>query len=166
MLKKENGREIKVADFRFKFSVLGFIIFMIPMIINIVYMIFPPVNAADDTSNVNRAWEIIEHSTRILYAIAICVIVSDQKLNDKSIWLYLGLLFLVLYYIAWIRYFIGGRDAALLAKSFFFVPMPLAVFPVLYFLFAAIWLHNYVAAVFMLIFGIAHNVVSYASLHQ
>lgn len=58
----------------------------------------------------------------------------------------------------------GGRDIALLSKSFCMIPMPLAVFPVLYFLCAAIWLHNIPAAVFMIIFGVAHNIVSYSSL--
>lgn len=52
-----------------------------------------------------------------------------------------------LYYIVWIRYFIGGRDAGLLSKSFCLVPMPLAVFPVLYFICAALWLHNIPAVI-------------------
>ncbi|MGN0413800.1 MAG: hypothetical protein ACI4FV_12275 [Lachnospiraceae bacterium] len=68
---------------------IGIIIFVLPMLINIIYVIFPPVNAP--------------------------------------------------------------------------VPMPLAVFPVLYFLCAAIWVHNIPAAVFMILFGIAHNIVSYSS---
>ena len=66
-------------------------------------------------------------------------------------------------YIVWIRYFIGGRDVALLSKRFCLIPMPLAVFPVLYFLCAAMWVHNIPAAIIMIIFGIAHNVVSYSS---
>ena len=35
-------------------------------------------------------------------------------------------------------YFMGGQEVFLLSHSFLFVPMPLAVFPVLYFLCAAI----------------------------
>lgn len=40
-----------------------------------------------------------------------------------------------------------------------------AIFPVLYFIAASIWLHNYIATVIMIIFGIAHNIVSYQKLH-
>ena len=53
----------------------------------------------------------------------------------------------------------------LLAKPFLFVPIPLAVFPVLYYLFAAIWVGNYPAAIVMLIFGAAHITVSLQSFH-
>lgn len=153
-------------DFKIKFSIIGFVIFMLPMLINIVYAIFPPVNATETTQKMNKLLELTEHSTRILYAIAMCIIVSNQKLNYKSIWLYLGLVFLALYYVVWIQYFMGGRDVSLLGKSFFFIPMPLAVFPVLYYLFTSIWLHNYTATILMVIFGIAHNISSYISLYK
>ena len=57
----------------------------------------------------------------------------------------------------------AGGEIALLSRSFLFVPMPLAVFPVLYFLCAAIWLHNLPAAIIMVIFGAAHLTVSIQS---
>ena len=60
-------------------------------------------------------------------------------------------------------YFMGGREISLLSRSFLFVPMPLAVFPVLYFLCAAIWLHNLPATIIMVISGAAHLTVSIQS---
>lgn len=42
----------------------------------------------------------------------------------------------------------------------------LAVFPVLYFMCAAFWVHNYVALILMGIFGVVHNIVSYISLYK
>ena len=54
-------------------------------------------------------------------------------------------------------------EIALLRRSFLSVPMPLAVFPVLYFLCAAIWLHNLPAAIIMMIFGAAHLTVAIQS---
>ena len=42
-------------------------------------------------------------------------------------------------------------------------PMPLAVFPVLYYLCAAVWLHNLPAGIAMMIFGAAHLTVSIQS---
>lgn len=152
-----------MLQYKIKFSLIGFIIFMLPMLINIVYFIFPPVNEPQEAEQVNRIWEMIEQVTRVLYVAAICILVSNKEINFKSPWFYLGIVCLILYYIVWIRYFMGGRDIILLGKSFLFVPMPLAVFPVLYFFFSAIWLHNYIAAVLMVVFGIAHNIVSYAS---
>lgn len=142
----------------------GIIIFILPMLINIVYVLFPPVNVPEEPAKVNRVIEFVEKATRMLYMIAICFLVSRKDISYSSFWFYAGIAFLVLYYIVWIRYFAGGRDVALLSRNFGPVPMPLAVFPVLYFLCAAMWVHNIPAFVFMIVFGIAHNIVSYSSL--
>lgn len=101
--------------------------------------------------------------SRIAYLIVLTFLVGEKPLDLKSAWFYISIAFLVLYYIAWIRYFACGRDTALLGKAFLFVPMPLAVFPVLYFLCAAIWMHNLPAAIVMVIFGAAHITVSVRS---
>lgn len=145
------------------FSWIGIIIFALPMLINVIYAVISPANAPKEPAQVNKIIEFVEQATRILYMLAICLLVSQRKIDYGSFWLYLGIAFLVLYYIVWIRYFAGGRDVAFLSKSFWGIPMPLAVFPVLYFLCAAIWLHNIPAVIMMIIFGIAHNVVSYSS---
>ena len=80
--------EIQMFDIRIKISVIGFVIFMLPMLINIVYAIFPPVNATETTQKVNKILELTEHSTRIFYAVAMCIIVSNQKINYKRIGYY------------------------------------------------------------------------------
>ncbi|NLZ68865.1 MAG: hypothetical protein GX903_07650 [Spirochaetales bacterium] len=64
--------------------------------------------------------------------------------------------FLVFYYIVWIRYFIKGREQKWLKASFCFVLIPLAIFPVLYFLFASLSLNNYIIAAISGFFGICH----------
>lgn len=91
------------------------------------------------------------------------LLVSRENLSFRSVWFSLAAVFLVLYYAVWLRYFMGGREISLLNCSFLFVPMPLAVFPVLYYLCAAIWLHNLPAAIIMVIFGAAHLTVSLQS---
>ena len=90
-------------------------------------------------------------------------LVNENSTHYLNVWLVLATIFLILYYMVWIRYFIGKRDVALLAKPFLFVPIPLAVFPVLYYLFAGIWVGNYPAAIVMIIFGAAHITVSVQS---
>lgn len=88
---------------------------------------------------------------------------SRENLSFRSGWLSLAAVFLILYYAVWLRYFMGGREVSLLSRSFLFVPIPLAVFPVLYYLCAAIWMHNLPAAVIMVMFGAAHLTVSVQS---
>ncbi len=98
-----------------------------------------------------------------MYLVLLTFLVSEKTLDVRSIWFAAAVVFLILYYIVWIRYFFGGRDVALLGKPFLFVPIPLAIFPVLYYLFAAVWMDNIPAVITMLIFGAAHVTVSVQS---
>ncbi len=145
---------------KLSFSFVGIIVFALPMFVNIAYVIFPPSGAFGSDKVVTRWVEIVESVSRIVYLILLTLLVDQKKLNTQSVWLIAAVIFLCLYYLVWIRYFAGGRDAALLGKAFLFVPLPLAIFPVLYYLCAAIWMGNYPAAAVMLIFGAAHITVS------
>ncbi|WP_455192630.1 hypothetical protein [Gemmiger sp.] len=150
-------------NLKLSFSWIGLVIFALPMLINIVYVMFPPAGKAEQAAAVTHWVEIVEQISRIAYLFAVTLLVSRETLSFRSVWFSLAAVFLVLYYAVWLRYFMGGREIALLSRSFLFVPMPLAVFPVLYFLCAAIWLHNLPAAIIMVIFGAAHLTVSLQS---
>lgn len=150
-------------NLKVSFSWIGLVIFALPMLINIVYVMFPPAGKAEQPAAVTHWVEIVEQISRIAYLFAVTLLVSRETLSFRSVWFSLAAVFLILYYAVWLRYFMGGREIALLSRSFLFVPMPLAVFPVLYFLCAAIWLHNLPAAIIMVIFGAAHLAVSLQS---
>ena len=141
----------------------GLVVFALPMLINLAYVLFPPAGTAEQQKTVTHWVELVEQISRMAYLLAIVLLVSRKPIRLQSVWLGLAALFLILYYAVWIRYFAGGREIVLLRRSFLFVPMPLAVFPVLYFLCAAIWLHNIPAAVTMVVFGIAHLTASIQS---
>ena len=150
-------------NLKLSFSWVGLVIFALPMLINIAYAIFSPAGEVVPTKSTVRWLEAVEGVSRIAYLIVLTFLVSEKPLEVKSAWFYIAAAFLALYYIVWIRYFAGGRDTSLLGKAFLFVPMPIAVFPVLYFLCAAIWMHNLPAAIVMVIFGAAHITVSVQS---
>ena len=150
-------------NLKVSFSWIGLVIFALPMLINIAYVLFPPAGKAEQPAAVMHWIEIVEQISRIAYLFAVTLLVSRETLSFRSVWFSLAAVFLILYYAVWLRYFMGGREIALLSRSFLFVPMPLAVFPVLYFLCAAIWLHNLPAAIIMVIFGAAHLTVSIQS---
>ena len=152
-------------NLKLSFSWIGLGIFVLPMLINIAYVVFPPSGKAEQTAAIPHWLELIEQVSRIAYLLAITLLVSREALNLRSVWLWLAALFLLHYYIVWIRYFAGGREIALLSRPFIFVPMPLAVFPVLYFLCAALWLNNIPSAIIMVIFGAAHLTISLQSFH-
>lgn len=150
-------------NLKLSFSWVGLVIFALPMLINIAYAAFPPNEKVEQAAAVTRWIEMVEQISRIAYLLAITFLVSRESIKLRSAWLCLAALFLLLYYIVWIRYFASGRDIALLNRPFLLVPMPLAVFPVLYFLCAAAWLHNIPATIMMVIFGAAHLTVSVQS---
>ena len=150
-------------NLKLSFSWIGLVVFALPMIINIAYAVFPPAEKAEQPAAAARWIEIVEQISRIAYLAAITLPVSRKAVGIRSVWLWLSAVFLVLYYIVWIRYFAGGREIALLNRPFLFVPMPLAVFPVLYYLCAAVWLHNIPAVILMTVFGAAHLTVSIRS---
>lgn len=150
-------------NLKISFSWIGLVVFALPMLINLVYAAFPPADEPQPPAPVTRWVEIVEQASRIAYLLAVTFLVSRTPVSVRSTWFFLAVAFLLLYYAVWIRYFVFGRDVALLERVFLFVPMPLAVFPVLYFLCAALWLHNVPAAVLMVIFGATHLTVSLQS---
>lgn len=117
---------------------MGLVIFALPMVINIFYVVFPPADNPEKQEKSAKWIEIIEQVSRIFYLLAVTFLVSENALDVRSFWLYLAAFFLILYYAVWVRYFAGGRRTGLLNRAFLFVPMPLAIFPVLYFLCAAV----------------------------
>ena len=145
---------------KLSFSWVGLVVFALPMLINVIYAIFPPTGDVGQVKNVTKWVEVIENVSRIAYLILMTFLVNKDAPYYLNVWLVLAAIFLILYYVVWIRYFIGERDVALLAKPFLFVPIPLAIFPVLYYLFAAVWMGNAPAAVVMIMFGAAHITVS------
>ena len=127
-------------NLKVSFSWVGLVVFALPMLINIAYVMFPPAGEAKPPAPVTHWVEIVEQVSRIAYLLAVTLLVSRRPVSWRSAWLFLAAVFLILYYAVWIRYFALGREIALLKRAFLFVPMPLAVFPVLYFLCAAVWL--------------------------
>ena len=150
-------------NLKLSFSWVGLVVFALPMLINITYAVFPPQGKAEQGASVSHWIEVVEQVSRIAYLLAITLLVSREPIEFRNIWLCLAVCFFILYHVVWIRYFIGDRDVRLLSRPFLLVPMPLAVFPVLYFLCAAAWLHNLPAVMIMTVFGAAHLTVSLRS---
>jgi len=68
---------------------------------------------------------------------------------------------LAVYYGLWVRYFVEGREFSSLSQPLAFIPGPMAVFPILYFLFAALWFGSILSVVLLGVFAIGHIANSY-----
>ena len=90
-------------NLKLSFSWIGLVVFALPMIINIAYAVFPPAKKAEQTAAAARWIEIVEQISRMANLAATTLLVSRQAVGIRSVWLWLSAVFLVLYYIVWIR---------------------------------------------------------------
>ncbi len=92
-------------NLKVSFSWIGLVIFALPMLINIAYVMFPPAGKAEQTAAVTHWVEIVEQISRIAYLFAVILLVSRDKLGFRSGWLSLAAVFLVLYYAVSVQSF-------------------------------------------------------------
>lgn len=112
-------------NLKISFSWVGLVVFALPMLINLAYAAFPPAGKAGSPTPVTRWVELVEQSSRIAYLLAVMLLVSRKPVRPQGVWFWLAVCFLALYYAVWIRYFLGGREIALLQRAFLLVPLPL-----------------------------------------
>lgn len=152
-------------NYKLGVSRAGLIIVLLAMLPNFFYFLFPPVNVPAAAANGVKALDIIESICRIGFMLLLIFLINRNKVNLRSPYLILMFVFLMLYYALWIKYFAGGRDYQLLGQSFLFIPGPMAVSPVVYFVAASLWLGNLPACIVTILFGIVHIIISYLSFH-
>ena len=92
-------------NLKVSFLWIGLVIFALPLLINIAYVLFPPAGKAEQTSAVTHRVEIVEQISRIAYLFAVTLLVSRDKLGFRSVWFSLAAVFLVLYYAVWLQSF-------------------------------------------------------------
>jgi len=131
---------------------------------NIFYFVFSPTRVSQDAKREGIVLSIIEHGSQMVMIFMFVFLVRDNKLVINFIYIILILLCLLMYYYLWARYFMTERDYILLSKSFFGIPLPMAVFPIIYFVLAALWMGNWPAFGVALVFGVAHLAISHVTL--
>lgn len=80
-------------NLKVSFLWIGLVVFALPMLINIAYVMFPPVGKAEQAAAVTHWIEIVEQISCIAYLLAVTLIVSRDKLSFRSGWLYLAAAF-------------------------------------------------------------------------
>ena len=136
----------------FGISGLGILFFFLPMVPNFIYMMKAPLNELD--KNQKKMKLDGEELSRDFLVFFLMVLRPQEEKN--IIYLALSLVFLVLYYAAWGRYFKSGMKKENLLSPFIGIPVPLALLPIPYFAFASLYLSNYPALVLSLLFGFFH----------
>jgi hypothetical protein len=120
------------------FSWVGLMFSAVMLAPSLLLFPFPPVDAGASSSVVvPRLVVALEAVGR-----ATCLVIppiSASFQHPIDIWLVPAALCFVTYVGLWARYLARGRRTALLSRPWAGIPIPLAVFPVLTFAFAAAW---------------------------
>lgn len=133
-------------------SIPGIIVFWAAMVPNFVFMLTAPQEQMEEDrkkSHLNG-----EDLSRDFFAFFLVAFVSPEYAS--VLYLIVAIVFLVLYYITWFRYFKNGKKAEDLLSPLGFVPVPLAIFPILYFVFASLFLNNILSLALCLLFAFFH----------
>lgn len=135
------------------FSCKGFLIVLLPMLPNILFFLYPNAIASGDIVKGHKVLDIIEHGSQIIFIAFLLFYKSKQEVTIRSAYVLGMVIFLVSYYVLWVLLFGGNKTLIVL--------ICMAIFPVVYFILAEVWLHNYIAIIFTMIFGFVHVMITY-----
>ncbi|MDQ0087989.1 hypothetical protein J2T12_001395 [Paenibacillus anaericanus] len=141
--------------------ITGFLVALFILLPNVLFAFLPPQNTPNYLHTSPIIFTILEQVGRI--ACLTLPIVFGKKIAEQDInfmTVLMGICLLI-YYLCWIYFFIKGREYDQLFKPLGFIPIPMAVFPALYFIFLGIWLHSFIFLVPALLFAIGHLVSSW-----
>ncbi len=139
-------------DYTFNFSWKGLLIFALAMLPNLYYFKTQK-KEAQIPDSINRLLDVLEHSTQIIFIFLLIFIVNKKDSSFHNPVVILIVTFLLMYYGLWIFYIMNIKHIIMIEG--------LAIVPVLYFLASEYWLHNYIAMIPTLIFGVIHSIITY-----
>lgn len=144
-----------MKNYRFGFSLKGFIGFMLVMIPNIIWMIAPPRNnPIAENSALYPIFNIVVSVSQAIMIAMLIILVSKESRNEKNKKLYIGVASFCLagYYVLWIAYYVG--------VVYPWMVVCMAVFPSMYFIAIELLFKNYIAIIPSVVFGITHIVIT------
>lgn len=138
------------------FSITGLLIAIFIFIPNLLLIIYPPKNVPDVLNDAGILFNVLERIGQV----GCLLLLSTSKNNYQNIsidvWFVLMILCTIFYYSLWIRYVVKGQIFLLLFKPLIFLPIPMAIFPVLAFAFAALWGKSIYLGILVIFLALGH----------
>ncbi|PWM40415.1 MAG: hypothetical protein DBX52_03245 [Clostridiales bacterium] len=138
----------------FGFSWLGLLTVALPLLPNIAWALTPSHHREGPVVYCGRFWELAETVTRLLFILGF-IWLANRHFTQFLLPAAAGI-FLTFYYFRWILYFTKKCNPRVLEKKFAGIPVPMAVFPVVYFLIMAVWFQNLPLILIVAAFGVFH----------
>lgn len=136
-----------------EFSIVGLLFLAMLFVPNIIWTKFQPKGYEKYSKNENKILLALERIGEVLSAIFSLFCGVKFAL---SILLVIAFISMLLYEMAWIRYFKSNHEMNDFYADFFKIPLPLATLPVLAFFFLGIYANNIFLIVSSIILGIGH----------
>ncbi|MEK4004895.1 hypothetical protein [Paenibacillus sp. FSL H3-0333] len=140
----------------------GFIISLLVLLPNLIFIFFPPRSVPGSLDSVPLVFTLLERAGQItcfMMPILFGRMIAAEPLGVSAI---LMALCMLVYYGCWVRYYRSGRAFAVLFKPWLGIPVPMAVFPALYFLLLGVWLQSWLFVVPACLFATGHLVNSWS----
>jgi hypothetical protein len=142
---------------QFGFSTAGVILLLMLFVPNIIWARNRPAGYEELSAHESRILLALERIGQVATTCASVVFVCPQGFSFSwALWLCAALLLMVLYEVAWIRYFRGGRKLADMYAPLGPIPLPLAFLPVVAFVLLGIWCWSPVTVVAAVVLGTGH----------
>lgn len=141
----------------------GFILPLIVFIPNLVFVLFPPKKVPPllEDRSILKVMTWLERLGQA--SVLIFPFLYSINLGTSYQWLGFCVLVIsiVIYYIGWLRYLLGGRNFELLFVPMLGMPIPMAISPVIYFFAGAIVLSSWPLFIGTILLALGHLSVSY-----
>lgn len=150
---KVNNSGVILMNYYLGFSWKGLIVFLLPMIPNIFYFMFPAPEGTGIIANNHMILDVLEHGCQAIFIFMLIFVISKQTYKIQSSYTIGMAMLLIFYFALWILYFTGKANLIIL--------LGMAIVPVIYFIVAEIWLNNYLAIIPTVLFGLLHVIITY-----
>lgn len=139
---------------------MGWLIPLLVLLPNLLMVRFPPTQRPEDAPGVSRWLEALERLGQAGAFVIPCFYRIRIQGAVASVALAVMALALSSYYLGWLRYVRQGQRYALLFAPMWGIPLPMAVWPVIYFGAAAVLARSWPLAAATMVFAIGHLAVS------
>ncbi len=152
-----------LASWLYPFNIVIIGLILLP---NLLFLFFPPVQVSGHVSGqipgeaertvLWTAVGILEFTGRIgVFTLPLFWRMETANSSGKVALAVMGLCVAV-YYWCWLRYFMAGCDVSLLFAPLGVLPLPMALFPVIYFFSVAVLLHSWPVGIAAVTFAVGH----------
>ena len=138
------------------FSIIGLITAASIFLPNLIFIMVPPRNVPENLKDAGLLFTLSERAGQA-GCLIVPVLSRDNYQNAGiDVWFVLMALCIIFYYGLWGKYILKGHAFSLAFVPLGFIPVPMAVFPVLAFGFAALWGQSVILGIAVIFLAVGH----------